>query len=213
LVPTPLLRLKRCHACDQWHSSRVFTPLTGWHCKLCRNAVGRKVEWRPRVHRTAGVRVLFFDRKSTPDDAIGSHACSLDASSQASSQASRRVTNGIPLGCPLFLPVHTVNCVQTLKVVARECSNVRSGADESDRWSWCWTLARGVRVGLLRSTRMFMSTFFRGIKTICSSFSLFGVVCLSRTCSGALPAWRDTPRCGGRMRLSSCCGGQTPVYT
>jgi hypothetical protein len=29
-----LLRLKRCHACDQWHSSRMFTPLTGWHCKL-----------------------------------------------------------------------------------------------------------------------------------------------------------------------------------
>jgi omega-6 fatty acid desaturase (delta-12 desaturase) len=27
-----------------------------------------------------------------------------------------RVINGIPLGCPLFLPVHTVNCVQTLKV-------------------------------------------------------------------------------------------------
>jgi photosystem II stability/assembly factor-like uncharacterized protein len=26
------------------------------------------------------------------------------------------VTNGIPLGCPLFLPVDTVNCVQTLKV-------------------------------------------------------------------------------------------------
>jgi hypothetical protein len=25
---TPLLRLKRCHACDQWHSSRVSTPLT-----------------------------------------------------------------------------------------------------------------------------------------------------------------------------------------
>jgi hypothetical protein len=24
---TPLLRLKYCHACDQWHSSRVFTPL------------------------------------------------------------------------------------------------------------------------------------------------------------------------------------------
>jgi hypothetical protein len=28
------------------------------------------------------------------------------------------VTNGIPLGCPLFLPVHTVNCVQTLKVIS-----------------------------------------------------------------------------------------------
>jgi hypothetical protein len=26
-----------------------------------------------------------------------------------------RVTNGIPLGCPRFLPVDTVNCVQTLK--------------------------------------------------------------------------------------------------
>ena len=28
LDPTPV-RLKRCHACDQWHSSWVFTPLTG----------------------------------------------------------------------------------------------------------------------------------------------------------------------------------------
>jgi hypothetical protein len=27
LVPTPLLRLKHCHACDQWHSSRVATFL------------------------------------------------------------------------------------------------------------------------------------------------------------------------------------------
>jgi beta-glucosidase len=26
-----------------------------------------------------------------------------------------RVTNAIPLGCPLFVPVHIVNCVQTLK--------------------------------------------------------------------------------------------------
>jgi DNA-directed RNA polymerase len=32
-------------------------------------------------------------------------------------QAIRRVANGIPLGCPLFLPIHTVNCVQTLKVL------------------------------------------------------------------------------------------------
>jgi outer membrane protein assembly factor BamB len=27
------------------------------------------------------------------------------------------VTNGIPLGCALFLPVRTVNCVQTLKAI------------------------------------------------------------------------------------------------
>jgi hypothetical protein len=28
-------------------------------------------------------------------------------------EAGKRVTNDIPLGYPLFLPVHTVNCVQT----------------------------------------------------------------------------------------------------
>jgi kinesin family protein 6/9 len=39
LVPTPA-RLKLLHACDQYHSSWVFTPLTGSHCKLCRNTVG-----------------------------------------------------------------------------------------------------------------------------------------------------------------------------
>jgi hypothetical protein len=33
LVPTPV-RLKLLHVCDQWYPSRVFTPLTGWHCKL-----------------------------------------------------------------------------------------------------------------------------------------------------------------------------------
>jgi hypothetical protein len=52
--------------------------------------------------------VLVFRQKSTLEDAIGSHACSL--------KASMRVTNGIPLGRPLLLPVRTVNCVQTLKV-------------------------------------------------------------------------------------------------
>jgi hypothetical protein len=29
---TPLLCLKRCYACDQWHSSRASTPLTGRLC-------------------------------------------------------------------------------------------------------------------------------------------------------------------------------------
>jgi hypothetical protein len=29
VVPTPA-RLKVDHACDQWHSTRVFTHLTGW---------------------------------------------------------------------------------------------------------------------------------------------------------------------------------------
>jgi hypothetical protein len=48
-----------------------------------------------------------FRQKFTLENAIGSHACSL--------QANTRVTNGIPLGSSLLLPVDTVNCVQTLK--------------------------------------------------------------------------------------------------
>jgi hypothetical protein len=51
--------------------------------------------------------VCVFRQKFTLEDAIGSHACSL--------QVSRRVTNGIPLGCPLFIPVRIVNYIQTLK--------------------------------------------------------------------------------------------------
>jgi hypothetical protein len=35
-----LLRLTRCNACDQWHSSRVFTPLAGSHYKLRRTTEG-----------------------------------------------------------------------------------------------------------------------------------------------------------------------------
>jgi hypothetical protein len=54
--------------------------------------------------------VRVFRQKFTLEDAIGSHACSL--------KANRRVTNGIPLGSSLFIPVDTLNCVQTLKVGA-----------------------------------------------------------------------------------------------
>jgi hypothetical protein len=53
--------------------------------------------------------VRVFQQKSTLKDAIGSHACSLEAS--------RHVTNGIPLGRPLPLTGTTVNSVQTLKVL------------------------------------------------------------------------------------------------
>jgi hypothetical protein len=51
--------------------------------------------------------VRVFRQKFTLEDAIGSHACSLEAN--------MRVTNGIPLGSSILLPVCTVNCVQTLK--------------------------------------------------------------------------------------------------
>jgi hypothetical protein len=35
-----------------------------------------------------------------------------------------RVTNDIPLGSPLFLPVGTVNCVQTLKATATQTATL-----------------------------------------------------------------------------------------
>jgi hypothetical protein len=60
------------------------------------------------------VTVRVFRQKFTLEDAIGSHACSL--------QANMRVTNGIPLGSSLLLPVDTVNCVQTLKDVWEKVS-------------------------------------------------------------------------------------------
>jgi hypothetical protein len=71
------------------------------------------------IQATKGT-VRVFRQKSTLEDAIGSHACSLEAS--------RRVTNGIPLGSSLFLPVHTVNCVQTLKVVQPTVGQTLHGA-------------------------------------------------------------------------------------
>jgi Cu/Zn superoxide dismutase len=46
LARTPA-RLKLLHACDQCHSSRVFTPLIGWHCKLRPNTegTGKELDW------------------------------------------------------------------------------------------------------------------------------------------------------------------------
>jgi hypothetical protein len=55
--------------------------------------------------------VRIFRQQFTPEVAIGSHACSLEANV--------RVTNGISLGCSLLLPVATVNSVQTLKDIGR----------------------------------------------------------------------------------------------
>jgi hypothetical protein len=49
-----------------------------------------------------------FSTEIYTEDAIGSRAFAL-------LQASRCVTNGISIGCSLHLPVHTVNCVKTLK--------------------------------------------------------------------------------------------------
>jgi len=83
---------------SQWNTSAsILFSQHSPHHTLC----------EPPLFQT--VWCAFFRQKFTLEDAIGSHACSLEAS--------RRVTNGIPLGWPLLLPVDTVNCVQTLKVL------------------------------------------------------------------------------------------------
>jgi hypothetical protein len=69
--------------------------------------------------------VLVFRQQITPEDAIGFHACSLEAS--------MHVTNGIPLGCPLPLTVTTVNSVQTLKAPASEPETLTMLAFQADR--------------------------------------------------------------------------------
>jgi isoleucyl-tRNA synthetase len=61
----------------------------GWYC----------YRWEGTLH--------IFRQGFTLEDAIGSHACSLEAS--------MRVTNGISLGCSLLLLIDTVNSVQTRK--------------------------------------------------------------------------------------------------
>ena len=68
-----------------------------------------------------------FRQKFTLEDVIGSHACSLEVNI--------RVTNGIPLGSPLLLPVGTVNCVQTLKVLDIEVAWVRKSG---------WSVGRSI---------------------------------------------------------------------
>jgi hypothetical protein len=51
LVPTPA-RLKLLQACDQWHSSRLSTFLTGSHCKFRPNTKGRVCSHHLRLHRS-----------------------------------------------------------------------------------------------------------------------------------------------------------------
>jgi N-acetylglucosamine-6-sulfatase len=55
------------------------------------------IDIMPTVLDMAGGTVRVFRQKFTLEDAIGSHACSLEANT--------RVTNGIPLGSPLLLPL------------------------------------------------------------------------------------------------------------
>jgi hypothetical protein len=82
---------------------RCCTTTLGWQTETAQvcSAAMRKctTDVRPAQARVLG----GFRQKFTPEDAIGSHACSLEAS--------MHVTNGIPLGSSLLLRVDTVTCV------------------------------------------------------------------------------------------------------
>jgi hypothetical protein len=55
-----LLRLKRCyHACDQWHSSRLFKPFYRYHRKFRPNAEGTAFGFQPICFRLCdGISVV-----------------------------------------------------------------------------------------------------------------------------------------------------------
>jgi hypothetical protein len=97
----PLLRLNRCHACVQWHAPWMSRSYQFDNANDC---APLQVGWASIPACTVHV----FDR-ITAGDHIGSTPARFK-------QTSMHVTNGIPLGCSLLLPVHTVICVQTLKV-------------------------------------------------------------------------------------------------
>jgi hypothetical protein len=81
--------------------------LQGFGWIYCRGERGRHFDTREADNGLVGT-VRVFRQKVALEDAIDSHACSLEAG--------MRVNNGIPLGCSHVLPVGNANRVQTLKV-------------------------------------------------------------------------------------------------
>jgi hypothetical protein len=90
------------------NSAKVVIPGTAQSLDMVPDAVGVWMAHCHVNHRIHAGTVRVFRQKFTLKDAIGSHACSLEANT--------RVTNGIPLGSSLLLPVVAVHSVQTRKV-------------------------------------------------------------------------------------------------
>ena len=87
--------------------TQVSSDWRGEQCVVRGDARGQR-----HIHcRTVGT-VLVSKQEVALEDAIGSHACSLEALSSPCT----RVANAIPLGCPLPLTVTTVKSFQTRKV-------------------------------------------------------------------------------------------------
>jgi hypothetical protein len=105
LVPMPA-RLKLLHACDHWHSSRMFTPYTGRHCKFRPNTEGAWaacLSTHPsRSARLAcanpcgalSARCAFSDSNLHSRMPLDPNACSFQA-------LARVLSNDIPLGSSL----------------------------------------------------------------------------------------------------------------
>jgi hypothetical protein len=77
LVRTPA-RLTLLHACDQYHFARVDFPLTVTTVNCVATLKVRVLHQQRRASYPTGM-VRVFRQKFTLDDAIGSHACSLEA--------------------------------------------------------------------------------------------------------------------------------------
>jgi hypothetical protein len=113
-------RVATLKAVAQYANVRVDLVPSREQCSLQRHlALDAGAQLRDWVQCT----VRVFRQKFTREDGIESHTCSL--------KVKMRVTNGIPLGCSLLLPVHTVNCVQTLKVSNTTCNASQTGC------AWC----------------------------------------------------------------------------
>jgi hypothetical protein len=91
------------HAFDQWLSSRVSTPLTGWHCKLRPNTEGRVAAGLGTV---LVCRKLFYPKMTLDPTPVLREA----------NIQSHPMVNGMHLGGFTSLPVDAVNSVDTLKV-------------------------------------------------------------------------------------------------
>jgi hypothetical protein len=117
-----LLRLKQCLACDSMASLSGAYFLTGRHCKF-----------RPNTVKVRTIDPLEMDKRrgfsrefATWEAAVRCTFSDRDLHSRMSLRFTPllrlkryHVTNDIPLGVH-FLPVHTVNCVQTLKASCLE---------------------------------------------------------------------------------------------
>jgi hypothetical protein len=109
-----LINLKAAEMCflfgDKQSENVSLAYTFAAHLSQCERPTGME-----RLNTWVRVSGARFRQKFTLEDAIGSHAWSLEAN--------MRVTNGVPLGSSLLLPVCTVNCVQTRKATAGHLSN------------------------------------------------------------------------------------------